>query len=340
MKYLSIVIPFYDETYDEVLPNLQMINSQIGIDFNEIEVVLVNDGIDNIAIETAMEAQTEYAEWKFDYSFIYMSENKGPGLARQRGIDESKGLYVMFCDADDSLHNVGILQAFLSLIKRDEKFDIIRSKWIEEIVNQDGNFIYQQHDIDMTWMHGNVYKKSFLDYYNIRFHDELRVHEDSYFQAIAAERTNNVFNLDAVTYIWRYRPSSIVRCNNSEYTYSSNAVFYDSIRYSFDEIHKFKEEALFYKVTQLLFYGYFNFLEEGWQTEQNKDYYLAAIEAYRNCIGKYINFFLENSKENVDQIYRQEFNRKNRPIPTVSVTDFLVDIGILQAGSIEEGELE
>jgi len=42
-----------------------------------------------------------------------MKENKGPGVARQVGLDAAQGKYVMFCDADDMIHNSGIIGAMI-----------------------------------------------------------------------------------------------------------------------------------------------------------------------------------------------------------------------------------
>lgn len=333
MNNLTIVIPFYKETFNEMLPNIQMINSQVGCDWNLVEVLFVNDGVDNKEIENKL---SEYP-CLFNYKFIYMDENRGPGVCRQTGIDNSSGRYVMFCDADDSFYYVGVIKSFLDIINQDNPPDIICSKWIEEMKLPDGTLTYKNHPHDATWMHGNVYKKGFLEHYDIRFDEHLRIHEDSYMQAIAFARTDNIFYSDLVTYVWRHRQQSIVRREGALYSYSGTATFYESVGKAYDEIFKFKPDILFSMVPQLLFYGYFQFMDYGWNVDPGVKYKDEAVESYKKVIGKYINFYLENKNVNINKIYTDEFNRvENRGAPLYTVTEWLISLGLVKIDKEEK----
>ena len=103
-KTISIIVPYYKESTEMLFPLLSSINNQLGIDFNKIEVLLVNDGANNRLPEEFLGMFNN-----LDIRTCCLMENRGPGVARQCGIEEAQGEYVMFCDADDVLHNVAVL---------------------------------------------------------------------------------------------------------------------------------------------------------------------------------------------------------------------------------------
>lgn len=260
-KFLSIVIPRYNETEKDVFPLLSSIAGQLGVDFSEIEVIIANDGgwyrkLDN----------TFLSLFDVDIKQVYLDVNRGPGVARQAGLDAASGEYVMFCDADDTLHSVGVLGAFIQEAKIN-KPDMITSEWLEEIANPQGGYTYITHKIENTWMHGKAIKRKFLVNNNIRFHDELRVHEDSYFLGISASLTDNIRHIPVTTYVWKYRPDSITRRNNSIYTFESFPTFIEACCMSHADIgSRAPCEMMEYKILQFILYVYFSLQRPEWST--------------------------------------------------------------------------
>lgn len=89
---VSVVIPMYN--CEEFVPDLLGMFSEQSLD--DFEVVCVIDG----ATDGTEEAVKEYC--KTDDRFRYVArENGGAGAARNTGIDEAKGKYIVFPDADD-----------------------------------------------------------------------------------------------------------------------------------------------------------------------------------------------------------------------------------------------
>ncbi len=195
-RFLSIVVPRYKETEAEIFPLLSSIHNQAGIDFSDIEVIVSNDGGDVPPLDKDFRGL-----FNFPIKQICLKENGGPGVARQAGLDTAKGEYVMFCDADDILHNVGVLGALMQEADKSAP-DIITSSWLEELRDEKGNYWYTTHERDSTWMHGKLFRRQFLQGNNIRFHDKLRVHEDSYFLCIASAVTERMIHLSVTTYVW------------------------------------------------------------------------------------------------------------------------------------------
>ena len=109
---LQLLIPQYSETEDIVKNMLDSIEIQQGVDFNEFEVLIGNDGSDT---KLSAEFLNQYS-----YSLKYFEfEHTSPAGTRQRLFDKAIADYVMFCDADDMFLMYWHLQLYLHLLIRD-----------------------------------------------------------------------------------------------------------------------------------------------------------------------------------------------------------------------------
>lgn len=299
-KILSIIIPRYKETEFDLFPLLSSINIQVGINFDDIEVIISNDGGSDIKLD-----DTFLSLFSFNIRQVYLTENKGPGVARQNGLDHAYGDYVTFCDADDCLHSVAVLGAFMNEIKQYEP-DILTSSWLEEIKDQEGNVLYLTKELDNTWMFGKVLKRSFLSKHNIRFHDNLRVHEDSYFLSIAAELAENRRYLPLTTYVWKFRPDSITRKNNGIYGWGSMPTYIDAITMSIKELEDRGYTNLNYKVSQFICYIYFMTQSENWNTDDKLSYKTDMEKAFKEKITPFWHYYQETDESQFKEIYSAE----------------------------------
>lgn len=299
-KDLSIIIPYYKEEPQDVAPLLWSINNQVGIDFRKIEIILVNDGGDN----TLPDSLFEMINIDIDIIFLSNSENKGPGVARQTGLDKAHGEYVLFCDADDILHSVAVLGLFLAQIK-ENKPDIITTHWLEEVKTEDG-MMYLTHTNEATWMHGKVFRQQFLTDNNIKFHPDFRVHEDTYFLALAYAHTQNITRVDIPTYVWKWHDNSITRRDNALYLFSSMPVHVKAVIAGFHELDKHVTEQMYYKVTQYLIYCYFTLHRAEWQADEVADYKREFETILSKEIKPYLHYFYESPQHFINTVYEQE----------------------------------
>lgn len=301
-KILSIIVPHYREKEKDVFPLLSSINNQLGIKFSDIEVIISSDGgAEKLDI-------TFLNLFNFEIKEIKLEKNLGPGVARQKGLDAATGEYVIFCDADDVLHNVGVLGVFIQEAMLNSP-DIASSSWLEEIKDPNGNFIYIEHEIENTWMHGKMLKRQFLIDNNIKFHDELRVHEDSYFLSIAAELTKNRRHIQTTTYVWKFNENSITRRNNASYTYTKMPDFVKACTMAQAEVEKRVPEAMENKIIQFVLYNYFVYHTYGWQMPENKKYLISAQNAFVKYIKPFWHYWQEANPETIAELYNQERER-------------------------------
>ena len=96
---LQILIPQYEETDEIIKPLLDSIAIQQNVDFNEIGVIIVNDGSNIHLTEDFLKS------YPFEIEYI-LNEHKGVSATRQAALDHATADYVMFCDADDMFCNV------------------------------------------------------------------------------------------------------------------------------------------------------------------------------------------------------------------------------------------
>ena len=106
---ISVIVPVYnvEEYLEECLESIQYQT------YTDIEVILVNDG--------STDSSTEICErfCQADSRFrLINQENKGQSAARNRGVKESVGQFIMFVDSDDII-NKDVLEVLLPYMKKD-----------------------------------------------------------------------------------------------------------------------------------------------------------------------------------------------------------------------------
>ena len=173
---LQILVPQYREDDEIIRPLLDSIAIQQNVPFDEIGVVICNDGSDVHLSETLLEA------YPFDIQY-YLGPHRGVSATRNACLDHATADYVMFCDADDMFFNAcGLWILFREMTTG---FDSLVSVFIEETrVPGTGEVTYINRQQDSTFVHGKVHRRQYLLDRRIRFNNTLIIHEDSYFNKI------------------------------------------------------------------------------------------------------------------------------------------------------------
>lgn len=206
-RFLDIIIPQYNENEELVKRLLNSILDQNQVNFNEIGVIIVNDGSDEILSKEFLD---NYKDLNIQY--IKNKKNLGQGPTEQNGINHSKAKYITFVDADDELIPNRLHYAIDTLKKHN--FNILLSHFIEEIYIN-GKTSYFTHKIDLLhYLHGVFIKKEYLDVKNIKFSDEIRYCEDTYFTRILFMQSPEPPILAMPIYLWKYNKDSLMRSNN------------------------------------------------------------------------------------------------------------------------------
>ena len=106
---ISVIVPVYnvEEYLEECLESIQHQT------YTDIEVILVNDG----STDTSKEICERFCQIDSRFRLINQ-ENQGQSVARNRGVEESVGQYIMFVDSDDVI-NTNVLEVLLPYMKTD-----------------------------------------------------------------------------------------------------------------------------------------------------------------------------------------------------------------------------
>lgn len=199
---INIIIPCYNST--ETLP--KTLDSLVAQTQPRFFVTVVDD----CSEENILSIVNDYED-KLNINYIRLTENGGPGVARQAGLDNTICEYVMFLDADDML-----MPQAIEVLNREvnkNKPDILISAFIQQ--NKYGIDRIVHSTEAATWVHGKVYNCSFLRNKNIHFPERLRINEDGAFNTMALNMTNNIYRTSVITVLWVDNKNSISRKNKN-----------------------------------------------------------------------------------------------------------------------------
>lgn len=305
-KDLSIIIPRYKENTTILTGLLSSIRSQSNVEWEKIEIIIVNDNTEDKISPEWVESVNKL--FGIDTKVCDMEENGGPGLARQFGIDNAVGKYVMFCDADDSLYASDGLSRLLAEFIKYPDTDYVSSQWMEEQYDENHlNVFYIDHELENTWMHGKVFNRKFLVNNNIKFHPSLRVHEDSYFLVCASAAAKNRRHVLSKTYIWRStRSDSITRDNNSSYTFNSFSEFIRAICLGMKWVEENDFEILDWSIVQFMMYCFFNLQKKMWLDESHKKDRQDSIDMFKKEYAVYLDRYKKIDEELIRKVYNDE----------------------------------
>ena len=265
MKRLEILIPQYNENDAIIKPLLDSIAIQQNVDFEEIGVIICNDGSDTLLSAELLGS--------YPYSIEYHREpHRGVSGTRNACLDYATAEYVMFCDADDMFFNAcGLWVALRDLDAND--VDTFVSTFLEETRTADtGKVVYLVHSDDSTFVHGKIHRRAYLIEQNIRWNEKLTVHEDSYFNILCQSLTEKKHYCPTAFYLWKYRRESVCR-HDPKYMLKT---YHNMIESSDALIEEFKrrgkdDKEKFYVVCAVMD-AYYTMNKPDWVNQDNKEY--------------------------------------------------------------------
>lgn len=263
---LQILVPQYKETDKEVKPLLDSIAVQQSVDLeNDVGVIIVNDGSDVFLSDELINSYP----FKIEY---YKEKHRGVSGTRNACLDHSTAEYVMFCDADDMFSNV----CGLYIIFREFDlggFDSLVSVFVEETRDpMTRDIVYVDHEMDSTFVHGKVHKRQYLLDKKIRWNEKLTIHEDSFFNILCQNLSEDVKYCPFPFYLWKWRDDSVCR-HDPKYILKTYNNLLDSNDALIDEFLKrgLMEKAAFYTAF-MIFDAYYTMNKPEWINQENKEF--------------------------------------------------------------------
>ena len=203
MRKVSVIVTVYNtEKYIE-----QCINSLISQTYKNIEIILIDGGSTDNTPEICRNYESKYENIR-----LVHKENEGVSAARNRGIKEATGDYILFVDGDDWIENNTI--ETLVWLEEENKADIsfiIKEGHTDstgEVLIGDGKKMLL-HILNVsaveTW--GKLFKKQLFD--DIRF-PEGKLHEDLYIMPTVFLKCKKVVAYHKGLYHYRIREDGLM----------------------------------------------------------------------------------------------------------------------------------
>ena len=208
---LDIIVPHWKEPWSVCRYLFESLQWQIGIDFRDLRVIVVNDGM-----HEPYEDIGQLPEFPFEV-VILKKEHEGVSAARNYGIRYSDADYFMLCDSDDGFLSALGLQMVFQQMKAG--FDYLVTPFIEETRDIAGNWAIIRHDDDLTFMHGKAYRTAFIKEHELYFDPAMTIHEDGYFNMLVyttAKHEGMLRSTKVPFYLWRWNENSVVRKDRSD----------------------------------------------------------------------------------------------------------------------------
>jgi len=299
---IDIIIPAYN-AHDTIYKTLMSISLQVIKD--KLKVYIIDDCSDKT-----------YDYLKKDFKNLNLTikrldKNIGPGLARNIGLEISDSDFIFFLDSDDMITNEFSLRTIYNNI---EDNDLIYGNI--EYEQEDGNIKLLEYD-DVS-LHAKLYRRSFLDKYNIRF-PELYRHEDRAFHEICLINNPRICFIDEYVYFYRFNKKSLTREKTGYEEFKNFKSLSEGTQYMIEcGINtNANKEIMIEKVSCALMYTYYMF-----QHYYNEDY---SNEIYE-WINPLVDYYLKN-KDNLaegilDNFY-DYFKINYSKIPYISWYEFI-----------------
>ncbi len=285
---LQILIPHYNEPFEIMKPMLDSLAVQQNIDFNELGVIICNDGDGVNGSATLLDEKVfEGYPFKIDY---YVNEHKGVSATRNACLDKSNADYVMFCDCDDMFYSVTGLWTIFNEIENGG-FETFISVFVEEGRHPETKEVYyifrgdpNNGGIDSTFVHGKVHNRKFLLRNKIRWNDNLTIHEDSYFNCLCQRIAdpNKAKFCPMPFYLWKWNDSSVCR-HDPLYILKTYRNMLESNTALVSEFQKRNrlQDAQFY-CCSMIFDSYYTMNKDEWINQENKEYRDATEKRFKD----------------------------------------------------------
>lgn len=291
---LSVIVPVYKvEKYLK-----KCLNSLLKQDFDDYEIIVVNDG----SPDNCQEIIDCFVKLYPNVVKGFIKENGGLSDARNYGIDKASGEYIIFVDSDDYLEEGYFNQAFKEIEKHN--YDVLISDVYYVYDNSLKNFIskgfYPSDDVMKSailapnFVGNKIYHSKFFKKLNIRFPLGLWDEDTPVYEEIILN-AENIGYLPIKSLNYYQREGSILHTFDNPKIFDIFQIMdlTTGIFKKLDKFEKYHDEIEYMVIENLIYYGGFRFLRSKYRKElilKASNYMKANFPNYRK------NPYLKNLK--------------------------------------------
>lgn len=257
---VSILVPIYKvEPYIE-----RCARSLFEQTYPNLEFVFVNDCTPDRSVEELIRVLADYPERMSATRIIHHEKNRGVAAARNTLLDNAKGRFVSFVDADDWLEKGAI--ELLVRKQMEANLDIVSGnayihyeKGVEELIenthlSKNQVLIQQLSDIwtMKAFIWGRIYRKSLFEDYHIRSREGYNYAEDRYLVVQLSYYAESMGFIEEFVYNYEKR-------NDASITKKQKTDFSIYLRNQYQHLHNWigirdffaDKEGVYYQLTVL-----------------------------------------------------------------------------------------
>lgn len=190
-EIVSVIIPLYNKEGSIK----KCIDSLVKQTYKDLEIIIVDDG----SKDNSVNIIDEYKDKRIK---LIQKKNEGVSLTRNKGIENSKGKYIAFVDADDYVSENYIENLIQEYKNRNVQlaasgyYSIAGEKILTErafqyygMIKEIPDEYYVMGDCHTVW--GKLYLKKIIDDHNIKF-QPINISEDSFFNIEYSKYITNI----------------------------------------------------------------------------------------------------------------------------------------------------
>lgn len=214
MVAISIILPIYND-YGVIEKSINSVEKQT---FKDVELICVDDGSTDKSLDTLYNLSEKY-----EFVKVVSQDHKGPGKARNYGMDIAQGDYIGFLDADDYFIDDDALERLYDVASKNDA-NMVTGNILHDVDNP-GEFIPFRHleyytedkvilpeEYGLPWsFYKSIYKTTFLRDNEIYFPDLLRG-QDPVFLAEILSKIDKIYAVATDVYAYVFY-DAIDRCN-------------------------------------------------------------------------------------------------------------------------------
>lgn len=245
MVKVSVIVPVYNQ--EQYLR--RCLDSILNQTLQEIEIILVDDGSTDLSLQILKEYES-----KDERIQVLTQKNQYAGVARNNGLKNATGEYVIFWDSDDYFHENALEALYLEAKTCDA--DICIGEAVKEDVSsgmiyKNTHYVHEKKlpdkrpfnvdDVEeyifniannSPW--NKLYNREFIQKNNLQFQDIKRVN-DVYFVMMAFVYAKKITVTDQIIVYYQYRNSDSLShnaVNNKEYIVKAYRKVLDELKKS------------------------------------------------------------------------------------------------------------
>lgn len=309
----SIIVPVYNvENYVG-----KCINSILTQTYQDFELIIVNDGSTDNSATIINDYGTDFS----DKITIINQENKGPGGARNTGIEYAHGEYLVFIDGDDYIENT--MLCVLDNYINEKAYDIIifnayrvygKDNKVEKYDLCEGLSgeltVKNNHKILLIppapW--NKIYKREFFINTHIRYPERM-LYEDLAITRNLMEKAGSIFFFDKNLYYYVQRNESTMHMKISDRMkdiMKANTIMINDFRKR-GIYEQYYEELEYIAVRSVLIVILKNILIYDYKNKMGNEFVDFVNENFPNCLNN--KYFSEKEKKECSMLMRYQFKK-------------------------------